>query len=119
MEAELVSMVLSMYNNPLGAGSTTSGGTESILVACKAYRDWGKRVKGIHRPEMIVAASAHAGESMSEASSFERPAELKRPSLSTAFWKASDYFGIKLHSIPVDEKTRKIRIDLVKRAMYV
>lgn len=52
-----------MYNNPLGAGSTTSGGTESILVACKAYRDWGKTVKGINRPEMIVAESAHAGKS--------------------------------------------------------
>lgn len=31
--------------------------------------------------------------------------------------QASDYFGIKLHMIPVDEKTRKIRLDLVKRAM--
>ena len=34
-----------------------------------------------------------------------------------AFWKASEFFNIKLHSIPVDEKTRKIRVDLVKRAM--
>lgn len=61
MEAEIVSMVLGMYNNAEnGAGSTTSGGTESILLACKAYRDWGRKVKGITQPEMIVAASAHA-----------------------------------------------------------
>lgn len=48
---EQVSMVLNMYNNPQGAGTTTSGGTESLLLACKTYRDWGRKVKGIVRPE--------------------------------------------------------------------
>ncbi|CED82020.1 plp-dependent transferase [Phaffia rhodozyma] len=94
MEAEIVAMVLDMFRNPDGAGTTTSGGTESILLACKTYRDWALNVKGITKPEMIVPASAHA-----------------------AFWKASSYFHIKLHSIPVDEKTRKVRLDLVKRAI--
>lgn len=87
-------MVLNMYGNPSGAGTTTSGGTESILLACKTYRDWARAVKGITRPEMIVPESAHA-----------------------AFWKASDYFGIKLHPIPVDETTRQVRVDLVRRAI--
>jgi hypothetical protein len=31
---------------------TTSGGTESLLLACKTYRDWAKEEKGIIKPEM-------------------------------------------------------------------
>lgn len=45
-------MCLRMYNNPDGAGTTTSGGTESIIMAVKTYRDWAKAVKGITEPEM-------------------------------------------------------------------
>lgn len=52
MEAEVVAMCLRMYNNPTGAGTTTSGGTESIVMACKTYRDWARAVKGIREPEM-------------------------------------------------------------------
>lgn len=53
MEAESVAMVLSMYNAPAtGCGTMTSGGTESILMACKAYRDMYKDLKGINYPEM-------------------------------------------------------------------
>ncbi|GAA5914135.1 hypothetical protein JCM6882_004933 [Rhodosporidiobolus microsporus] len=103
MDAEIVSMVLTLFNSPLptsaidengGAGTTTSGGTESILMACKAYRDRAKAEYGITEPEMIVPLSAHA-----------------------AFDKASSYFGIKIHHIPVDVKTRKVDIKRVKRAI--
>ena len=59
-------------------GTVTSGGTESILLAMKTYRDWA-RDKKITRPEMIVPATAHA-----------------------AFDKAAQYFNIKLVRIPVD-----------------
>jgi sphinganine-1-phosphate aldolase len=53
MEADSVAMVLSMYNAPAtGCGTMTSGGTESILMACKTYRDMYKDIKGIHYPEM-------------------------------------------------------------------
>ena len=52
MEAEVVAMCLRMYNNPTGAGTTTSGGTESIVMACKTYHDWARAVKGIREPEM-------------------------------------------------------------------
>ena len=55
MEAEIVAMVLKMYNNPNGAGATTSGGTESIVMAVKTYRDWARATKGITEPEMCVA----------------------------------------------------------------
>jgi sphinganine-1-phosphate aldolase len=70
MEAEIVAMCLRMqvssfavpgpiglimlyrYNHPDGAGSTTSGGTESILMSCKTHRDWALATKGVTEPEM-------------------------------------------------------------------
>lgn len=54
MEAEVVAMCLRMYNNPTGAGATTSGGTESILMSVKTHRDWARAVKGISEPEMYA-----------------------------------------------------------------
>lgn len=93
MEAEVVSMVLGMYNAPEGAaGATTSGGTESILMACKAMRDWGRAERGITRPEIIIPMSAHV-----------------------AFHKAGHYFGITVRRAPVDPITRRVRIDQVAR----
>lgn len=55
MEAEIVAMCLKMYNNPGGAGTMTSGGTESIVMAVKTYRDWARDVKGITEPEMCAS----------------------------------------------------------------
>ncbi|ORX35330.1 putative sphinganine-1-phosphate aldolase [Kockovaella imperatae] len=94
MESEIVSMCLSLFNHPDGAGTTTSGGTESILMAVKTYRDWAKATKGITHPEMIVPESAHA-----------------------AFWKAAHYLGIKIHSIPVNKKSRKADVAWMGRAI--
>jgi len=55
MEAEIVAMVLKMYRAPEGAaGAMTSGGTESIVMAVKTYRDWARAVKGITEPEMCT-----------------------------------------------------------------
>jgi sphinganine-1-phosphate aldolase len=54
MEAEIVAICLRMYNNPTGAGATTSGGTESILMSVKTHRDWARAVKGISEPEMYA-----------------------------------------------------------------
>jgi len=59
-------------------GMLTSGGTESILVAMKAYRDRAAEEQGIHYPEMITSVTAHA-----------------------AFEKAAHYFGIKHIKIPI------------------
>ena len=53
MEAEVVSMVLSLFNAPPGAaGTTTAGGTESILVCCLAARQRAFVERGITEPEM-------------------------------------------------------------------
>ncbi|KAG8956193.1 hypothetical protein FRC04_004269 [Tulasnella sp. 424] len=85
MEAEIVSMCLRMFNNPTGAGTTTSGGTESIVMSCKTHRDWARDVKGITEPEMVIPSSAHP-----------------------AFDKGGAYLGIKIHHVPVDPVTRKV-----------
>ena len=82
-EAEVVAMTANM----LGAdnsddeicGTVSSGGTESILLAMKTYRDWARDKKGIAKPEMIVPSTAHA-----------------------AFDKAAQYFNIKMIHVPVD-----------------
>jgi len=93
MEAEVVAMVIKMFNGGKDAcGTTTSGGTESILMACKAMRDWAREVKGITEPEMVVPVSAHA-----------------------AFDKAAHYFGITILHAPVDEKSRKVDVKAVRR----
>ncbi|KAF8893553.1 PLP-dependent transferase [Infundibulicybe gibba] len=94
MEAEIVSMCLRMYNNPSGAGTMTSGGTESIIMAVKTYRDWARDTKGVTEPEIVVPASIHA-----------------------AFDKGAAYLKIKVHTIPVDRVTRKVDLKRVKRAI--
>lgn len=86
-EAEIVSMTAQM----LGAdktedeivGTVSSGGTESILLAMKTYRDWGREKKWITEPEMILPTTAHA-----------------------AFDKASQFFKIKAVRVPVGDDHR-------------
>lgn len=90
-EAEIISMTAQM----LGAGKTddevcgsvSSGGTESILLAFKTYRDYAREVKGITEPEMITCTTAHA-----------------------AFEKAAHYFGIKHIKVGFD-KNFKLNLD--------
>ncbi|KAL6777620.1 hypothetical protein ACKKBG_A14975 [Auxenochlorella protothecoides x Auxenochlorella symbiontica] len=88
MEVEVVRMTASILGGgPLGdpgvCGAMTSGGTESILTAVKASRDYMAATRGITSPEMIVAVSAHA-----------------------AFIKAAEYFGIRLIRLPVGKDYR-------------
>jgi sphinganine-1-phosphate aldolase len=88
-ESEIVSMTAAMLGgDAVGGGdprrqvvgTVTSGGTESILLAMKAYRDRARarvRVR-VGRPEVVAPATAHV-----------------------AFDKAAQYFGIKLVRVPV------------------
>ena len=56
MEAEVVAMVLDIFNAPAGAaGVTTSGGTESILMACLSAREKARVERGVTEPEMSVS----------------------------------------------------------------
>ncbi|XP_020638775.3 sphingosine-1-phosphate lyase 1 [Pogona vitticeps] len=93
MEAEVVRMACSLFHGgPSSCGTMTSGGTESILLACKAYRSMAYE-KGINCPEMLVPQSAHA-----------------------AFDKAAHYFGMKIVHIPLT-KTMQVDVKAMKRAI--
>lgn len=60
MDTEIVSMSLKLMNAPSSArGNLTSGGTESILMAIKTYRDYALATRGITQPEMIAPISVH------------------------------------------------------------
>ncbi|MBS3733171.1 MAG: aminotransferase class V-fold PLP-dependent enzyme [Desulfobacterales bacterium] len=64
-------------------GNFTSGGTESILLAVKAARDYYRRHRPeIENPEMILPSTAHA-----------------------AFHKAAHYFGIRARTVSVNPGT--------------
>mmetsp|Transcript_59900 Transcript_59900/g.188077 ORF Transcript_59900/g.188077 Transcript_59900/m.188077 type:complete len:551 (+) Transcript_59900:35-1687(+) len=61
MDSEVVQMVINLYNGGSGCGGAfTTGGTESILMAMKAYRDWGRAEKGITEPNIVICNTAHA-----------------------------------------------------------
>lgn len=88
MEAEIVSMVLQMYNGHQlkdAAGAVTSGGTESIMMAMKTYRDWARQTRGIEHPSIVAPITIHP-----------------------AFDKGAEYFGIDLVKVPVVEKTGRV-----------
>jgi len=78
LEAEVVAMVLDLLGaDGLEVGTMTSGGTESILLAMKAYRDQA-RSRGVNGElEILVPISAHP-----------------------SFLKAADYFGLRV--IPIE-----------------
>ncbi len=92
-EAEIVAMTASMLGSDETSdeivGTVTSGGTESIILAMKAYRDH----TGLKRPEMVIPDSAHV-----------------------AFDKAAHYFGYKQVRVPVAEDFRA-DVDAMARAV--
>ena len=93
-EAEIVAMTAHMLGGDSDiCGTVTSGGTESILLAMKTYRDWARDTKGITAPEMLVPETVHA-----------------------AFDKAARYFNIKLIRIPVGRDFRA-DVDAARRAI--
>jgi glutamate/tyrosine decarboxylase-like PLP-dependent enzyme len=96
METEVVAMCAAhLGGDENTAGSFTSGGTESVLLAVKTARDWARENRPeIKEPEMILPVSAHA-----------------------CFHKAAQYFNVKPVVIPVDPKTFKVDLDKMKAAI--
>jgi sphinganine-1-phosphate aldolase len=87
-EAEVVAMTSAMLSGGTGAapdacGTVTSGGTESILLAMRTYRDVARATRGITEPEIVLPVTAHA-----------------------AFDKAAQYFGLRLVKVGVDDDMR-------------
>ncbi|KAL5964194.1 Sphingosine-1-phosphate lyase 1, partial [Taenia solium] len=94
MEAEVVRMCLTMFNGDSeSCGTMTSGGTESIMLACLAYRNRAYKL-GIKEPEMVIPVSAHA-----------------------AFEKAGSIMNIRVKKVPLDPKTFKVDLRAMKRAI--
>ena len=102
-ESEVVAMTANMLGAGLSGGEpgtpneicgvVSSGGTESILLAMKTYRDYARDKRGITEPQMVVPSTAHA-----------------------AFDKAAGYFGIEIVHVPVGEDFRA-DVDATERAI--
>ncbi|MDB4995334.1 MAG: Sphingosine-phosphate lyase, partial [Myxococcaceae bacterium] len=60
-ETEVTGMALDLFHAPEGAaGSMTSGGSESLLLAVKTARDWARVEKPhVTRPEILLPITAH------------------------------------------------------------
>ena len=95
-ETEVISMAVDLFNGDKRCcGSMTSGGTESILMAIKTYRDWARdKFPHIKKPEMVLPSSAHP-----------------------AFDKGADYFGVKAVRVPVNEKTHRADVKAMEKAL--
>jgi glutamate/tyrosine decarboxylase-like PLP-dependent enzyme len=81
LESEVISMMLGLLGSRgEEAGSMTSGGTESILLAMKAYRDQARERKPeVTMPEILVPESAHP-----------------------AFLKAAHFLDLQVVPVPLD-----------------
>ncbi|MFD7295802.1 aminotransferase class V-fold PLP-dependent enzyme [Streptomyces sp. NPDC059897] len=68
------------------AGTFTSGGTESCLLAVLTARQHARKERGVTEPELVLPETAHA-----------------------AFHKAAELFGLRVVSVPVDSDSFKAR----------
>ena len=96
MENDVVSMAARHLNGDADVvGNFTSGGTESIMLAVKAARDWAREHRrGIHEPEMILPETAHA-----------------------AFQKAACYLGVKPIVVSADPDSFRADVNAVRDAI--
>ena len=81
LESEIIRAVSALlHGSSEVCGVMTSGGTESCLLAVKTYRDLA-RTRGVKRPEMILPVTAHV-----------------------AWFKAAEYFDVKVRLLDLDER---------------
>ncbi|MCS7285649.1 MAG: aspartate aminotransferase family protein [Anaerolineae bacterium] len=96
LEVEVVRMLADLLRgDEKVVGNVTSGGTESILLAVKAARDWARAERPeITAPEMVLPMTAHA-----------------------AFHKAAHYFGIKPVLVPFNPETYRADVEAMRKAI--
>ncbi|XP_054015674.1 sphingosine-1-phosphate lyase [Hylaeus anthracinus] len=95
MEAEVVRIACHLFHGDENScGTMTTGGTESILLACKTYRDYARSVKGIKHPEMVMPVTAHS-----------------------AFDKAAQYLKIRIRLVPVNPHSYTVSIKQMEKAI--
>jgi glutamate/tyrosine decarboxylase-like PLP-dependent enzyme len=94
-EAEVVAMVVQLLGGASDeVGTMTSGGTESILLAMKTYRDHARATRpGVTAPEVLLPESAHP-----------------------AFLKAAHYFGLRPVPLPLGADFRT-DVEALRRAV--
>lgn len=79
METQIISTLAGLtHGGPDTCGVVTAGGTESCLMAVKTYRDMARKKRKVTRPNMILPKTAHV-----------------------AWFKAADYFGVKVQQLPM------------------
>lgn len=96
MEKDVVWMLLDLLgaDQEIAGGTMTAGGTESIILAIKAYRDQAKAERpDLTTPEMVVPVTAHP-----------------------AFLKAGDLLGVRVVPVPIDG-TYRADVDAFKAAI--
>jgi sphinganine-1-phosphate aldolase len=95
MESEVTRMTANLlHGGPDAVGVMTSGGTESLLLAVKTYRNYAKKKRPwVRRPNMVLPKTAHV-----------------------AFDKAGHYFGVKPKYVPV---TGDFRVDMKAMAKAI
>ena len=96
MENDVVSMAARHLNGDADVvGNFTSGGTESIMLAVKAARDWAREQRrSIREPEMVLPETAHA-----------------------AFQKAAYYLCVKPVIVSADPHSFRADVDAVRDAI--
>lgn len=93
MENEVVQIATTLlHGDEHVCGTMTSGGTESIFMAVKAAKEWGKQHKHTHLPQMLLAETAHP-----------------------AFCKAADTMELNYKLVKVNEKFELDTEDLKKK----
>lgn len=96
LENDVIGWALDQVHGPEGSvGTFTSGGTESILLAVKAARDYAKKHRPGHdRYELVVPITVHA-----------------------AFHKAAHYFGLDVVMTEVDPVTFRAKPEAIAKAI--
>jgi len=93
MEAEVIRWTLNLYNGDKDTcGILTSGGTESILLACLSYKVQAMKERGVTHPNIVCSETAHV-----------------------AFDKAGFYFGIEVRKVRMGKDTFKADFEGIKR----
>ncbi len=95
-ESEITAMTLDMLHadavtDTTPGGTVTAGGTDSIVTAMLAYRDWARAEKGITDPNVILPVTAHP-----------------------AFDKACHLFGLRAVKAPIDPVSTLVDVDFVR-----
>lgn len=89
LENEVVAQAAALLGGDTAtAGTFTSGGTESCLLAVLTAREHARATRGVTAPEIVLPVTAHA-----------------------AFHKAAKLFGLRVVSVPVDPGTFRVRAE--------